>query len=151
MREEGVKETRDRMCGRGVLDEFREAFGDLFEQVRRTVPAALEFPQSELRKVERGYRVVFALPGVRRADIELVIDDGTLVLTGERRPAAPRRTMGRVRRERPSGRFRRAVRLREPVDRARVSARLEDGLLTVELPRPEETETREISIEEGEV
>jgi HSP20 family protein len=71
------------------------------------------------------------LPGVRRQDVEVALDDGVLSVRG-RRPADL--DGARLRwNERPLGSFERRVVLPPRVDRSEPAARLEDGVLEVRL------------------
>lgn len=135
----------------GPLSDLQELFGDFFEDLMQGMPVGEgRFPPAELRRTEDGYRVVVAIPGVRRSDLELSIDGGTVVVEGERRPPELAEGAEPVRRERGSGRFRRTLKLDERIDAERASARVENGLLTIDLPRPAEQAPREITIEVGE-
>lgn len=75
------------------------------------------------------------LPGVAREDLELSIEDDTLVLAGQLQPFGEARP---VRRERATGRFRRQLQLPWAVDAKGVEAELTNGLLRVRLPRAAE-------------
>jgi HSP20 family protein len=83
--------------------------------------------------------VALELPGTAAAAVRIVVEDGVLVVEGVKGPTVPpagRATVERfLRVERSDGPFRRALRLPCPVDASRGRARLEDGVLTVILPR----------------
>ena len=69
------------------------------------------------------------LPGVRREDVEISLLGGALIIDGERKgePEASEYYA----RERHYGHFRRRIKLPEGIDRSRISAAYEDGLLEV--------------------
>ena len=94
-------------------------------------------------------RVVFRvdLPGIRREDVELNVEDGNLVLRGERRmnPEIPRENIQLV--ERSFGPFRRSFRLHPGVDADHVQAEIRDGVLTVTLPKREEARPKKVQID----
>jgi len=78
-----------------------------------------------------------ALPGVRAEDVHLEVEGDVLTLSGAW-PAEPDEGgAGAQHVERPRGRFQRTLQLPFEVDATRVQARLERGLLVVELPRSE--------------
>jgi HSP20 family protein len=80
---------------------------------------------------------VVELPGMRKEDIEISLHDGTLTISGERR----RETSNGEKTERTEryiGKFRRSITLPVRVDANRVSAKYQDGILTVTLPKAEE-------------
>src|SRR5437016_14154703 len=95
---------------------------------------------------EEGYWVQVALPGLERKDINIVFDDGVLTVKGEQKEeAVPNRTY--FTREIGRGSFSRAFRLPNTVDPGKVSASYKEGLLTIQIPKREETKPRQITIE----
>ena len=89
--------------------------------------------------------IVAELPGVEREDLEVQVHHDTLALHGTRRPAAEREEAYH-RRERRGGAFTRTIQLPYRVDPERVEAQLENGVLRLSLPRPEEDKPRRITI-----
>lgn len=87
------------------------------------------------------------LPGLKKEDIQLSVEDGVLKLSGERKSASSETEGTLIRSERFTGRFERAFTLPTPVDVAKVRARYEDGILTVDLPKLEEAKPRQIQVE----
>jgi HSP20 family protein len=96
----------------------------------------------------RGRLVVVAeVPGVAPASLRVMLHERELVLTGERLPPraqAEHATFLCV--ERPHGQFRRAIPLDIAVDGPQAEARLQNGLLVVELPRLKERRGRATAI-----
>ncbi len=85
------------------------------------------------------------LPGFRRDDIKVTFEDNTLTIEGQREVAdAPREKYHRM--ERQYGAFRRTFTLPGSVDTGKAHASYQDGVLTVTLPRREETKPRQIQI-----
>jgi HSP20 family molecular chaperone IbpA len=76
-----------------------------------------------------------ALPGVEAKDISLEVKDDLLTVSGRfaSEPESESALAEHV--ERPRGNFRRSLRLPFEIDEARVQARLERGVLEIELPR----------------
>jgi HSP20 family protein len=90
------------------------------------------------------------VPGLTSEDISLEVIDGLLTVRGERRrDAAPEGTaFAHV--ERGVGRFERSVRLPDGVDPDSLTASLENGVLSLIVPKPEHKRPRTIQIETGE-
>ena len=85
------------------------------------------------------------LPGLRKEDIEISLQDGTLTISGERKEE-PSQENGATRTERCTGKFRRSITLPTRVDANKVSATYKDGILTVTLPKAEEAKPKQIQI-----
>ena len=88
---------------------------------------------------------VVELPGLRKEDIEISLQDGTLTISGERKEEATQEN-GAARTERCTGKFRRTISLPTRVDANNVSATYKDGILTVTLPKAEEAKPKQIQI-----
>lgn len=121
---------------------------DILEGVRNFTPvASVRYPRYDFVEAPEAYLLVFDLPGVKRDEISVTTEGEDVVLSGERaRPdwgenASVRRS------ERPYGGFRRALRMPADVRIDDIKARLDDGILTITLPRHTETSTRKVDIE----
>lgn len=117
------------------------AFDRLFERAGATQPW---WPPVNLWAGETRLVATAELPGLAREDIHVSVEADTLTIRGERRPpdAAGRTVLA----ERPQGRFERCVRLPVRVDPDRVEARYQDGVLVIEMQRPEDDLPRRIDI-----
>lgn len=89
------------------------------------------------------------LPGVERDRIDVRVDNGTLVLEGERRREPDVDEAGAYRLERSYGPFTRSFTLPTSVDASRITARYTNGVLEVTLPKAEEAKPKRIPIQEA--
>jgi HSP20 family protein len=87
------------------------------------------------------------LPGLKREDIDLTVENSTLTVRGERHrdPDVAEDRYHRI--ERQYGAFSRSFTLPATVDAGRVRAEYQDGVLTVTLPVREEARPRQIQVE----
>jgi HSP20 family protein len=88
---------------------------------------------------------VVELPGMRKEDIEISLQDGMLTISGERKEEYGKED-GATRSERSTGKFRRSITLPTRVDANKVNATYKDGILTVTLPKAEEAKPKQIQI-----
>jgi HSP20 family protein len=86
------------------------------------------------------------LPGIPREDVSVDIEDGVLTLKGERRTDNEVKEENYYRRERSWGRFARRFRIPEGVDPDTIAATYKDGVLRIEVPRPEGSRLKKIPI-----
>lgn len=84
-------------------------------------------------------------PGIRHDELHIVISGQTLYISGRIACASGRY----LRQERPCGLFKREVDLGCLVDAARVRAELKNGLLTIALPKHQNTRPRRVKVEYG--
>lgn len=87
------------------------------------------------------------LPDMKREDIEITVDNGTLTVKGEKKFSAEVKEDQFHRVERRYGTFSRSFTLPQTIDSGRVSADYRDGVLTVKLPMREEAKPRQIKVE----
>lgn len=87
------------------------------------------------------------LPGMKKEDIEVSIQDGTLIIRGEKKEETERKEKGAVRTERFYGSFHRAVSLPTAVDDTKVKANYKNGVLELTLPKKEEAKPKQIKID----
>lgn len=90
-------------------------------------------------------RVIAAVPGMEPGKISVSVDGALLTLEGERAADAPK-DIGWIRRERPAGRFARQVHLPFDVEESRVTARVRNGQIDIDLPRREASKPRTIEV-----
>ncbi|MBN2124412.1 MAG: Hsp20/alpha crystallin family protein [Deltaproteobacteria bacterium] len=86
------------------------------------------------------------LPGVDKKDIHVELKNNVLTLEGERREEKETKEERYYRKERFFGSFRRSFAVPEGLDPEAVKAEYKDGVLSVEIPKPEEKKTRKIAV-----
>jgi HSP20 family protein len=110
-------------------------------------PAADPTPPLTVYAKDDGCLVRALVPGLTPADIELDVDGDELSISGQW-PAEPEGTEVVARHsERPTGSFARRLRLPFDVDATKVEARLERGVLEIQLTRTPETKARRIEVQ----
>lgn len=125
-----------------LMDEF---FSD-FDRVGFDV--ATSFGRTDVYEKDKDLVFETELPGVKREDVQVRVEDDQLVISGEvkRREEVDREQYFRVGRR--YGRFQRSFPLpAELIDKAKVAAKFEDGVLRVSAPLRESIKEREKSIE----
>jgi HSP20 family protein len=96
------------------------------------------------------YFVEAELPGLALADIDLFVKDREVTISGKLKGSSREGENRRVyRNERPSGEFKRELRLPLPLDGDRVEATLANGVLTLRLPKAEAAKGRKIEVKAG--
>jgi HSP20 family protein len=86
------------------------------------------------------------LPGVDKKDIAVDLKDRVLTLSGERAYDNEVKEENYYRRERAYGKFQRAFSLPADVDSDKIKADFKDGLLKIEVPKPEKQKPKNITI-----
>ena len=87
------------------------------------------------------------VPGMKRDDIDITVDNGTLTIKGEKKVSGEVKENQFHRVERQYGTFTRTFSLPQTIDANHVSAEYQDGVLTVKLPMREEAKPRQIKVD----
>ncbi|MFW6084821.1 MAG: Hsp20/alpha crystallin family protein [Gemmatimonadota bacterium] len=130
-------------------DNIHGLVDDILEGVRSFTPVAgVRYPRYDFVETPEAYLLAFDLPGVTREEISVTTEGEDLVVSGERaEPEWGEEAVVR-RSERPVGGFRRTMRMPVDVRVEDVRARLEEGILTITLPRHTDRKSRKVDIEE---
>jgi HSP20 family protein len=91
--------------------------------------------------------IMAELPGVDQHDIEVKVEDATLMIRGERKPDSSLHRENYHRIERYHGPFQRVFALPPAVDREKIQAACDKGVLTITLPKKEEIKPMQITVE----
>ena len=86
------------------------------------------------------------LPGVDKKDIKVDLKDGVLTLSGERSHEKEVKEENYYRKERAFGRFHRSFAVPAEIDPDKIKAEFKDGVLKVEIPKPEEQKPKKIAV-----
>lgn len=103
-------------------------------------------PAVDIRETEEAYEVTAELPGMKKDDVEITLENNLLRLSGERNFEKDTSKENYHRMERVYGSFSRAFSLPQRVDSENVTAAFTDGILTVTIPKADEAKPRKIDI-----
>lgn len=104
-------------------------------------------PTMDIKEAEHEYHVTAELPGVKKEDIDINLENGVLTISAETLDEKEEREADRViRQERRYGKYTRSLRLGEQVDEAKVKADYKDGVLKLTLPKTEAVKPKKISV-----
>ncbi|HEX8291232.1 MAG TPA: Hsp20/alpha crystallin family protein [Pyrinomonadaceae bacterium] len=127
-----------------LFEEAADRRGGAREEAEGEIERADWIPAADVYEDEREYLLALDLPGINREGLDVSLDDGRLVIRGDRKGQEglhARRT------ERPQGRFVRTFSLPDAVDRASIAADYKDGVLLLHLPKRDERQGRRLKID----
>ena len=129
--------------------EMNRLFENFFEDLPAARPYARGWPALNTWEDGDNAYVEAELPGLSMDDVEVYVTGDQLTISGERKIADPQTGAGTGswhRRERSQGRFSRTVSLPWEINADRVEARLQDGVLTVRLPKCESCKPKKVKV-----
>jgi HSP20 family protein len=129
----------------------REPLSRLFdtffgEQPTEDVASRGWLPPVDIQETEDAYRLVAELPGLTRDDVQITLENNVLRLSGERKLEKDTKRENYQRIERTYGAFARSFALPLQVNADGVQAAFENGVLTVTVPKAEQSKPRKIAI-----
>ena len=131
---------REMVAMQNALDHF---FDDTWRGAR--TGADVGALALDVHETDQAYVVSAALPGVNSDAVNVSLHDGVLTISGE----IPQFTLENSRAlmlERVYGKFQRTIRLPQPIDANTVEATMENGELTLTLPKTPEAQPRVIQV-----
>lgn len=109
-------------------------------------PRVRAFPAIDLAEYENESVLVAEMPGVKKEDVKISLENTLLTLSGVRKENALPEGSSRVRNEVEMGEFSRSIELQHAVELDKVTAEMENGMLRIVLPKPERARPREILV-----
>ena len=122
---------------------FQRLFGDFEERSLQPFGWA---PAVDVAEGEDCYCITVELPGTKREDVSLEIHGDMLEVRGEKRSEREEKRERRRVVERSYGSFSRHFVLPQNADRGRIAASFKDGVLTIEIPKSEESKPKQVEI-----
>lgn len=131
----------------GLMNElFNELPTSFSKSLREDV---LHFPPTNIIENKELYKIELAAPGMAKADFIIKLDDRILTISSEKKIENANENEKMVRKEFSYKAFKRSFTLDEKIDASHITAKYENGILILELPKKEEVKNgaKEITIQ----
>jgi len=125
-----------------IVDRFLQEFAG---ESDTAIDTSLRLPRTNVHETDAAWEFTMEVPGVTKKDIEVNLEGDRLVVRAESKRKVEDK--GLVRREFRSSRFQRVFPIGTDVDRDKIKARLEDGILTVTLPKVPDKVGRKVEVQ----
>jgi HSP20 family protein len=126
-----------------IVKEQQEGSDNRLSQPSR--PIQYVTPLVDIENTKEGYVIRAEMPGVDKAGLEITVENGELIIIGHRQqlqfPGEP--AYREIRRHD----FRRVYELHPDIDASKISARIDQGLLTLSLPKAEKVKPHRITVD----
>ena len=139
----------ERRSGHRYFDNYGYLFNGVFDApTRKPSVNSIRSPAMDISETDRAYLVRAEIPGIRKEDLDVTVDDGYLLIEAGQDDQKDESDNGQViRQERWIGKFARSIRLSSDIDAKDISAEYRDGVLQVELPKVKEVQTRKVEVQ----
>jgi HSP20 family protein len=147
--------------GRFARPEFA-LFGTLQRQIDRLFddftggtrapsgdPALRLAPDIDVTETDKEIEITAEMPGLERKDVDITLQDDTLVIKGEKKAEAQKEDKNVHLTERSYGVFYRAINLPSGIDPSTIKAAMSNGVLKITIPKPARMEPKKIEVQES--
>jgi len=114
------------------------------QQPTLTRQPAWVVPRANIRELKDNYLLELEMPGVTKDGLEITVENNELTIIGHKNVPQPRGTS--IYRESRPVDYRRVFDLDPSIDTNRISAKIEQGLVTITLPKTESVKPRKIQV-----
>ncbi|MBU2915951.1 MULTISPECIES: Hsp20/alpha crystallin family protein [Reichenbachiella] len=123
-----------RTTTQGVNRFFDDIFGDNFFNTD-AVQYKSFVPQVDISETDKAFELQFALPGFKKSDIKVDLNQGVLTVSGERKFEEKKDGKNYHAVETRYGSFKRAYQLPDSINDEQLDAKYEDGILNILVPK----------------
>ena len=131
---------------RSLSGRFPRLLDDLLRDWPGAQRAQAFLPAMDVSDDEERYTISVELPGMRREDVQVELQEGMVTISGEKKSEREEKKEKRRYVERSFGSFSRSFPLPPDADGEHLDASFEDGVLTIRIPKLEEAKPRTIAI-----
>jgi len=143
-----LREEVDRLFDSFQLTPFRSWGGDWprFPRLLERVGEFDAMPRTDVSETAKDYVIRAELPGMTEDDVDVAVSGDVLTVKGEKRTEREEKEADYHLRECSYGAVRRSFRIPEGVDKDKVVAEVENGVLTLTFPKTTEAAARKITV-----
>jgi HSP20 family protein len=131
------------------LDHLRRQMSELYGALAGnaiSMPSAGVFPLTNVTENSSNYYVRAELPGMQSDELNIQVTSNGISISGERKIPQEGNGVKYHRREREAGKFSRSINLPGGIDVNAVEASLDNGILTITIPKAEVAKSRQITV-----
>ncbi len=136
------REVDPGLVSRSFSDMIDEFFSDALESRERTGFK----PAVDVNEDNTHYHLQVSLPGIKKEDVKINLDDNVLHISGERHRKHKEENVKYHMVETSYGKFERAFTLPDNIDSDSIKAEFKDGMLNLSIEKKEKKVSKEISI-----
>jgi len=134
------------------MEEFQNHLSTLFGRPLRRTNGREEItlpewtPLADITEDEKEYLIKAELPEMKKEAVKVTVENGVLIISGERKFEKEEKKRKYHRVERGYGTFMRSFTVPDDADANKIKAEFKNGLLTVHLPKTEHAKPKQIEV-----
>lgn len=131
---------------RHLSKSFNELMDEFFEPINALTTNDIT-PKVDIRENEQEFEFLLELPGVRKEDLQIELEQDVLYVSGERKVAEETKETNVHRMEQFYGSFHRSFHLPQGLDKENITAQCLDGILRLTIKKDEKAVKKQIEIQ----
>jgi HSP20 family protein len=121
---------------RSEVDRLFDDFPTMFPSFSPgRLASRLPFPAVEMKENDKSFKLSVEVPGIDAKDVEVTVDEGVLVIKGEKKEEREEKDKGYLYSERSYGSFERRIALPTTADAGSITAKAKDGVLQITIAK----------------
>jgi|TARA_B100000073_G_scaffold41921_1_gene31391 HSP20 family protein len=124
-------------------------FPEIEKQVGVKPFSGTAYPKVNVYEYDTKVGIIAEIPGLDKKDLKIEIEDGVLIISGDKHGLFDDDGAKVLRRELKHSSFKRQFELGELLDGDKVKASFKDGLLSIDIPKVEPTKPKKTSVKIG--
>lgn len=133
----------DLVNARSDFDRFLDRFLGVHPDFQETS----WMPAVDIAEVDGHLEIKAEIPGMKKEDIKVTVKNGYLMISGEKKQEKEEKDQSYHRVERYYGQFCRSIALPSDVEADKVKAEYKDGVLNIEIPKPDSMKSKNIDVQ----
>lgn len=129
-----------------MRQDFNELLANFWNGSGLNIPRSAFAPELDIAERDNSFELRMDIPGMEAKDLDIQVHDNTVTISGQRKEEKEEKGKTFHRIERRSGSFSRTVTLPCSVNEKEVAAEYTNGVLSVVLPKCEESKSRKITV-----
>ncbi|UFW46325.1 MULTISPECIES: Hsp20/alpha crystallin family protein [Bradyrhizobium] len=133
----------------GLHREIDRLFNEFVQAIAPNDGTKSLTPNIEITETDEAVEVTAEMPGLERKDVEILIEDDTLTIRGEKKVEENQKDKNVQHSERIYGMFMRVLQLPPGIDPSSVQAAMSNGVLKVTIPKPAKSIPKKIEVKDA--
>jgi HSP20 family protein len=129
-----------------MFDRYNRAIGRPIGQNLEMAGGSGWTPRVDIAETDKAYQIKMEIPEVKKEDVKISVDNGMLMIRGERHQEKEEKGKKFHRVERYYGSFARSFALPENVEADKINASFKDGLLALDIPKAAAPKSKAIEV-----
>jgi HSP20 family protein len=129
-----------------LKDDFDDIVKDFFSGFSSVGTGRGVYPFLDIKEDKEKYAISIEVPGVKKKDLKISVKKEKLIIQGEKREEKKRSNESYLRVERSYGKFMRSINLPMEVDQSKITAKCNNGVLKIALPKKKKGKAKEVEV-----